>query len=97
MDKCDFNHPCGNPVIMRRPVLYATTLIPAAMLVITLIGHRPYRHFIVLRLVVSIAAAVLALNAHKQNATGWMWVMIGVLVVFSGGAAAPWAGCMASH
>jgi hypothetical protein len=68
---------------MRRPVLYLVTLIPAAILVITLIGHRPYSHFVFLRLVVSIAAAILALAAHKQNATAWMWVMIGLLVLFN--------------
>ena len=32
---------------------------------------------------VSIGAAVLALAAHRQHATGWTWVMIGVLVLFS--------------
>ncbi len=53
------------------------------MLVITLIGQRPYRHFVLLRPVVSIAAAILALAAHERNAMSWMWVIVAVLVVFN--------------
>ncbi len=52
---------------MRHPVLYAITLTPAAMLVITLISHRPYRHFVILRLTVTTAAAIVALAAHSRK------------------------------
>ncbi len=68
---------------MSRSVLYVTALLPLSMLVLALVGHRPYRYFIFLRLIVGIAAGILALAAHKQHATGWMWVMIGVLVAFN--------------
>ena len=66
---------------MRRLGRYLTSLIPATMLLLALSGHRRC-FFVFLRLVVSIDAAVLALTAHGQDATGWTWVMIGVLVLF---------------
>ena len=67
---------------MRRLGLYLTTLIPAAMLLLAFSGHRR-GSFLFLRLVVSIGAALLALTTHKQNTMGWMWAMIGVLVLFN--------------
>ena len=67
---------------MRRLGLYLTSLIPAAMLLLAFSGHRRGSFFL-LRLVVSIGAAILALTTHKQNTMGWMWVMIGILVLFN--------------
>ena len=67
---------------MRRLGRYLTSLISATMLLLALSGHRRY-FFVLLCLVVRIGAAVLALTAHRQDATGWTWVMIGVLVLFS--------------
>ncbi len=61
---------------MRRLGLYLTSLIPAAMLLLALVGHRPYRYFVFLRLVGSIGAAVLALMAHKQNRGPWIREML---------------------
>ena len=68
---------------MRRLGLYFTSLIPAAMLLLARSGHRRYGYFVLLRLVVSISAALLASIAHRQNAAGWMWAMIGILVLFN--------------
>jgi hypothetical protein len=42
---------------MRRLGLYLASLIPAAMLLLALSGHRRYGFFILLRLVVSLGAA----------------------------------------
>ena len=67
---------------MRRLGLYLTSLIPTAMLLLAFSGHRRGSFFL-LRLVVSIGAALLALTTHKQNTMGWMWVMIGILVLFN--------------
>jgi len=67
---------------MRRLGLYLISLIPAGMLLVALTGLRRYGSFVLLRLVVGIGVAPLALIAHKQHATGWMCAMIGVLVVF---------------
>ena len=67
---------------MRRLGLYLTSLIPAGMLLLAFSGHRR-GSFLLLRLVVSIGAAHLALFAHKQNAGAWMWAMIGILVLFN--------------
>ena len=67
---------------MRRLGRYLTSPIAATRLLLSLSGHSRC-FFVLLRLVVSIDAAVLALTAHRQDATGWTWVMIGVLVLFS--------------
>jgi hypothetical protein len=68
---------------MRRLGLYLTSLVPVAIVLLALTGHRRYGFFVLLRLVVSIAAAILALMAYKQSATGWMCVMIGTHLLFS--------------
>ncbi len=62
--------------------VYLASLIPAAMLLLAFSGHR-HGSFLLLRLVVSIGAALLALTTHKQKTMGWMWVMIGSLVLFN--------------
>ncbi len=68
---------------MRRLGLIVIALIPAGMLLLTLSGRWRYSVFILLRWVVSGGAALLALVAHEEEASGWMWVMVGVLIVFN--------------
>jgi hypothetical protein len=67
---------------MRRLGLYLTTLIPAALLLLAFSGHRR-GSFLPLRLVVSVGAALLALTTHTQKTMGWMWVMLGILLLFN--------------
>jgi len=68
---------------MRRVSLLAISLLPAGVLLLSLSGHRRYGFFIVLRWVVSGGAALLALMAHDQDVSGWMWVMVGILILFN--------------
>ncbi len=68
---------------MSRPVLHVTCISPAAILLLGVVAHRPHRYFVFLRLVIAIAAAVLVLAAQKQGSTGWMWTMLGILVLFN--------------
>lgn len=67
---------------MRRLVLYLASLMPAAMLLLAVSGHRR-GNFLLLRLVVSLGAALLALIAHKQNVAGWLWALLAILVLFN--------------
>jgi hypothetical protein len=68
---------------MRRLALLAISVLPAGMLLLTLAGHPRYRFSLLLRWVVSGGAALLALVAHDQDASGWMWVMVGILILFN--------------
>jgi hypothetical protein len=68
---------------MRRLGLLALCFIPAGRLLLTLSGHWHYGLFIFSRWVVSGGAAPLALVAHDQDASGWLWVMVGLLILFN--------------
>jgi len=58
-------------------------LLPAGMLLLTLSGRRRFAFFLLLRWVVSGCAALLALMAHDREASGWLWVMAGLLILFN--------------
>jgi alpha-beta hydrolase superfamily lysophospholipase len=68
---------------MGRVIIYASGLVPAAMLVYAATGRRGWHLFVLLRWVVSIGAAILALAAHERDATGWFLAMLGLLVLFN--------------
>ena len=68
---------------MRRLSLYALGLVPAGLLLLTVSGRWRYGFFLLLRVVVSVCAALLALVAHDRKMAGWMWVMVGLLIVFN--------------
>lgn len=63
--------------------LLVLSLVPAGMLLLTLAGHRCSDFSLLLRWVVSGGTALLALVAHDQDASGWMWVMVGLLILFN--------------
>ena len=50
---------------------------------LTLIGRWCYGFFRLLRRVVSGGTFLLALMAHDQDSPGWMWVMVGMLILFN--------------
>ena len=68
---------------MPRLGVMVISLVPAGMLLLTLSGRWRYGFFILLRWVVSGGAALLALVAHDQDLSGWMWMMVGILVLFN--------------
>lgn len=67
---------------LRPPVVWAS-LIPAGMLLLAITGRWPYGFFILLRWVVSGCALYLATAAHHEKASGWMWIMVGIAVLFN--------------
>jgi len=68
---------------MRRLRLWVLCVVPAGMLLLSLSGHRRSGFFILLRWVVGGGAALLAWMAHDQDVSGWMWVMVGILILFN--------------
>lgn len=68
---------------MGRLSLLVISLLPAGMLLMTLGGRWRYGFFILLRWVVCVGAALLASMAHDQDSPGWMWVMVGILILFN--------------
>ena len=68
---------------MRRLGLLALCLIPAGMLLLTLSGQWRYGLFIFTRWVVSGVGAFLALVVYDQDASGWLLVMVGLLILFN--------------
>ncbi|MFI5341419.1 MAG: DUF6804 family protein [Candidatus Methylomirabilales bacterium] len=68
---------------MRGVGLLAISLLPAEMLLLALAGHPRYGFFLLLGWVVSGGAALIALMAHDQDVSGWLWVMVGILILFN--------------
>jgi len=68
---------------MHRVSVFGISLVPAGVLLLPLASHRRYGFFLLLRWVVSIAATLLALIAHDQDAQPRMWVMVCILIVFN--------------
>jgi len=50
---------------------------------LTLTGRWCYGFFLLLRRVVSGSTFLLALMTHDQDSPGWMWVMVGILILFN--------------
>ena len=63
--------------------LLLLSLVPTGMLLLTLSSQRRFAFFLLLRWVVTGCAALLALVAHDKDLAAWMWIMIGLLVLFN--------------
>lgn len=66
-----------------QPLVVWASLIPAGMLLLAITGRWPYGFFILLRWVVSGCALYVATAAHHQKSSGWMWIMVGIAVLFN--------------
>lgn len=58
-------------------------IVVAIMLLAGIPAGWPYAYYQILRWVVCIAAALFAYEAHQEKKTVWMWVMVGLAVLFN--------------
>jgi hypothetical protein len=59
-------------MFLRRLSVYALAVVPAGLLLVTVSGRWRYGFLLLLRVVVSACAALLALVAHDRKLAGWM-------------------------
>jgi len=60
--------------------------IPIISIVILFLGIPagwPYAYYQLLRWTISIFAAILAYNFHKQEKTSWTWIFVGIAILFN--------------
>ena len=67
---------------MTPTLLRALAYVGAGLSVLAL-SNMPYGFYTFLRLALTIVAVVLAVQSHRLQQQGWMWVMIAIAVVWN--------------
>lgn len=67
---------------MTPTLLRALAYVGAGLSVLAL-ANMPYGFYTFLRLALTIVAVVLAVQSHRLQQQGWMWVMIAIAVVWN--------------
>ena len=61
----------------------ALAIISTIMLLLAIPPLWPYGYYLLLRIMVCVAAVALSLWAHRKEKLGWMWTMIIIAIIFN--------------